>query len=44
MRSFFGGVGANMLRAVTGAGVLTIYDKFQLILFGKRYSTGEGGG
>ena len=42
VRSFYGGVGANILRGITGAGVLTIYDKLQLILFGKKYSSGEG--
>jgi solute carrier family 25 (adenine nucleotide translocator) protein 4/5/6/31 len=42
MRAFYGGVAANVIRGVTGAGVLTIYDKLQLMLFGKKYSTGEG--
>lgn len=42
VRSFYGGVWANVLRGVTGAGVLTIYDYIQLALFGKKYSTGEG--
>jgi solute carrier family 25 (adenine nucleotide translocator) protein 4/5/6/31 len=41
-RSFYGGAGANILRGVTGAGVLTIYDKIQLVVFGKTYATGEG--
>ena len=35
--AFFGGVGANVLRGVTGAGVLTIYDRLQTVLFGKQY-------
>ena len=42
LRSFFGGVGANIMRGVTGAGVLTIYDKLQMVLFDRRYSSGEG--
>nr|VVW86860.1 unnamed protein product [Nymphaea colorata] len=40
MRSFYGGVGANIIRGITGAGVLTIYDRLQLVLFGKKYSSG----
>merc|ERR1712230_25555 len=32
------GVGANILRGVAGAGVLSLYDKFQELLFGKVYS------
>ncbi len=42
IRSFYGGVWANILRGVTGAGVLTIYDYIQLAVFGKKYSSGEG--
>ncbi len=38
--SFIGGIGANILRGVTGAGVLTIYDMLQLLIFGKKYKTG----
>jgi hypothetical protein len=30
------------MRGITGAGVLTIYDKLQLVLFGKKYASGEG--
>ena len=41
IKSFVGGIGANILRGVTGAGVLTIYDMLQLILFGKKYKTSE---
>jgi solute carrier family 25 (adenine nucleotide translocator) protein 4/5/6/31 len=41
IRSFFGGVSANILRGVTGAGVLTLYDQLQLIFLGKKYSSGE---
>lgn len=39
-RSFFKGAGANILRGVAGAGVLTLYDKLQLIVFGKKYGGG----
>jgi solute carrier family 25 (adenine nucleotide translocator) protein 4/5/6/31 len=42
MRSFYGGVGANIIRGMTGAGVLTIYDYLQHFIFGKKYATGEG--
>ena len=37
MYSFFKGAGANILRGVAGAGVLSIYDQVQLLLFGKKY-------
>lgn len=40
--SLFKGAGANILRAVAGAGVLSGYDKLQVILFGKAYSGGGG--
>lgn len=36
IRSFFKGAGANILRAVAGAGVLSGYDKLQEIFFGKK--------
>jgi len=42
-KSFFKGAGANVLRAVAGAGVLAGYDKLQLIFFGKTYGSGGGG-
>jgi len=42
-KSLFKGAGANILRAVAGAGVLAGYDKLQLILFGKKYGSGGGG-
>jgi solute carrier family 25 (adenine nucleotide translocator) protein 4/5/6/31 len=35
--SLFKGAGANILRGVAGAGVLSLYDQLQLILFGKKY-------
>jgi len=41
-KSFFKGAGANVLRAVAGAGVLAGYDKLQLIFFGKTYGSGGG--
>ncbi len=42
MKSFFKGAGANILRGVAGAGVLSLYDKFQEIVFGKKFGGGEG--
>lgn len=36
-KSLFKGGGANILRAVAGAGVLAGYDKLQLVVFGKKY-------
>ncbi|KAL7419213.1 ADP/ATP carrier protein [Cryptotrichosporon argae] len=41
-RSLFKGAGANILRGVAGAGVLSLYDKLQEIMFGKVYSGGSG--
>ncbi|KAK9284514.1 hypothetical protein L1049_023688 [Liquidambar formosana] len=43
VKSLFKGAGANILRAVAGAGVLAGYDKLQLIVFGKKYGSGGGG-
>lgn len=40
--SLFKGAGANILRAIAGAGVLAGYDQLQLIFFGKAYSGGGG--
>ncbi|EIW72371.1 hypothetical protein TREMEDRAFT_41701 [Tremella mesenterica DSM 1558] len=40
VRSLFKGAGANILRGVAGAGVLSLYDKLQEIMFGKVYSGG----
>jgi solute carrier family 25 (adenine nucleotide translocator) protein 4/5/6/31 len=37
VKSLFKGAGANILRGVAGAGVLSIYDQMQLILFGKAF-------
>ncbi|XP_048430805.1 ADP,ATP carrier protein 1, mitochondrial-like [Pyrus x bretschneideri] len=39
-KSLFKGAGANILRAVAGAGVLAGYDKLQEIVFGKKYGSG----
>ncbi|XP_004306530.1 PREDICTED: ADP,ATP carrier protein 1, mitochondrial-like [Fragaria vesca subsp. vesca] len=41
-KSLFKGAGANILRAVAGAGVLSGYDKLQLVVFGKKYGSGSG--
>lgn len=41
-KSLFKGAGANILRAVAGAGVLSGYDQLQILLFGKAYSGGSG--
>jgi len=41
-KSLFKGAGANILRGVAGAGVLSIYDQVQLIMFGKKFSGGSG--
>ncbi|KAI9205744.1 mitochondrial carrier [Polychytrium aggregatum] len=40
--SFFKGAGANILRAIAGAGAISGYDQLQLIMFGKAYSGGSG--
>ncbi|KAG9996799.1 ADP,ATP carrier protein, partial [Aureobasidium melanogenum] len=42
VKSLFKGAGANILRGVAGAGVLSIYDQVQLILFGKKFKGGSG--
>jgi len=42
-KSLFKGAGANILRAVAGAGVLAGYDKLQMVFFGKTYGSGGGG-
>jgi len=41
-KSLFKGAGANILRAVAGAGVLAGYDKLQVVFFGKTYGSGGG--
>lgn len=40
-KSLFKGAGANILRAVAGAGVLAGYDQMQLLVFGKKFGGGE---
>ncbi|KAG0236901.1 ADP/ATP carrier protein [Actinomortierella wolfii] len=40
-RSLFKGGGANVLRAIASALVISGYDKVQLIVFGKKYSGGS---
>nr|VDC85193.1 unnamed protein product [Brassica rapa] len=40
-KSLFKGAGANILRAIAGAGVLSGYDKLQLLLLGKKYGSGS---
>jgi len=40
VKSLFKGAGANILRAVAGAGVLAGYDKLQVIVLGKKYGSG----
>ena len=40
VKSFFKGAGANVLRGVAGAGVLALYDRFQMLVFGKKFGGG----
>ncbi|KAE8214705.1 hypothetical protein CF319_g7168 [Tilletia indica] len=40
--SLFKGAGANILRGIAGAGVLSGYDKLQELMFGKVYKGGSG--
>lgn len=40
--SLFKGAGANILRAIAGAGVLAGYDQLQMLVFGKTYGSGGG--
>jgi len=42
VKSLFKGAGANILRGVAGAGVLSMYDQVQMLLFGKKFSGGSG--
>lgn len=42
VKSFFKGAGANVLRGVAGAGVLALYDRLQVLVFGKKFGGGEG--
>jgi solute carrier family 25 (adenine nucleotide translocator) protein 4/5/6/31 len=43
VKSLFKGAGANIIRAIAGAGVLAGYDQLQMIFFGKTYGSGGGG-
>jgi len=40
--SLFKGAGANILRAIAGAGALAGYNQLQLLMFGKTYGDGAG--
>ena len=40
VKSFFKGAAANILRGVAGAGVLALYDRLQMIVFGKKFGGG----
>jgi solute carrier family 25 (adenine nucleotide translocator) protein 4/5/6/31 len=42
VKSLFNGAGANILRGVAGAGVLSIYDQLQVLMFGKAFKGGSG--
>lgn len=42
IKSMFKGAGANILRAVAGAGALAGYDQLQLLVLGKTYGSGGG--
>lgn len=41
VKSLFKGAGANILRAVAGAGVLSGYDYLQVVVLGKKFGSGE---
>jgi solute carrier family 25 (adenine nucleotide translocator) protein 4/5/6/31 len=41
-KSLFKGAGANILRAIAGAGAISGYDQIQIIMFGKTFSGGSG--
>lgn len=41
IKSFFKGAAANILRGVAGAGVLALYDRLQMLMFGKKFGGGE---
>jgi len=42
VKSLFKGAGANILRAIAGAGALSGYDQLQLLVLGKTYGSGGG--
>lgn len=41
VKSLFKGAGANILRAVAGAGVLSGYDQMQMLMFGRKFGDGS---
>ncbi|KAH8093796.1 ATP:ADP antiporter [Cristinia sonorae] len=41
-KALFAGAGANILRGVAAAGVLALYDQFQMLAWGTVYSAGSG--
>ncbi|TFK45353.1 mitochondrial carrier [Heliocybe sulcata] len=41
-KALFSGAGANILRGVASAGVLALYDQFQIIAYGTVYKAGSG--
>jgi len=42
VKSLFKGAGANILRGIAGAGVLSMYDQLQVLVLGKKFSGGSG--
>jgi len=42
VKSLFKGAGANILRGIAGAGVLSMYDQLQVLVMGKKFSGGSG--
>ncbi|BFZ55793.1 ADP/ATP carrier protein [Savitreella phatthalungensis] len=42
VKSLFKGAGANILRGIAGALVISMYDQLQMLLFGKKFSGGSG--
>jgi solute carrier family 25 (mitochondrial adenine nucleotide translocator), member 4/5/6/31 len=42
VKSLFKGAGANILRGIAGAGVLSLYDQIQMLIFGKKFKGGSG--
>jgi len=43
VKSLFKGAGANILRGIAGAGVLSGYEQLQMLMLGKTYGSGGGG-
>lgn len=42
VKSLFKGAGANILRAIAGAGAISGYDQVQILVLGKAFSGGSG--